>query len=71
MTKRYAMRVSYEVLGGHTHMRVRTGVHNCTLGVSGDLCMTNEEFNAWRDKTAIVEFIQVKEFAKDENETTS
>ncbi len=56
------LRVYHKQLGGHTHMRVLTGsstlVQTPTLGVSGDLIMTNEEFAAWQDKSILLQFIE-------------
>lgn len=49
------MRVYYEQLGGHTHIRVFTGTCS-TMGKSGDLCMTNEEFKEWKNGTIDIEF---------------
>ena len=38
------MRIYFKQLGGHTHMRVFSGIEGFTLGKAGDLCFTNEEF---------------------------
>jgi hypothetical protein len=55
---KYAMRVYFQVLGGHTHFSIWTGKKDCTLGKSVDIgCMTNEEFNAWRQGSAWMEFV--------------
>lgn len=47
----YKMRVDYKILGGHTHMQVRTGHDDIILGLAGELTMTNEEFSAWRNNS--------------------
>lgn len=39
-------RLKYEVLGGHTHVRVFAGKGSLSLGKCGDLCFRNEE---WED----------------------
>lgn len=54
----YTIRVYYRVLGGHTHIRVFTGKTGFTLGKAGDLCMTNEEFEAWKNNVANCEFLE-------------
>lgn len=51
------IRIYFEVLGGHTHMRVFVGMEGKNLGKAGDLCMTNEEFLAWQAKRGKLEFI--------------
>ena len=55
----YALRVWYEVLGGHTHISIFSGKRGCTLGKCGDICMTNDEFTAWRENTIAMEFKEV------------
>ena len=57
MNKR--MRVYHQQLGGHTHIKIFTGraIENGTLGKAGDLVMTNEEFEQWRNGTIELEFI--------------
>lgn len=56
----YKMRVIYEVLGGHTHIQIFTGKDGFGLGKSGELCMTNEEFTAWRQGLCLMEFGEYK-----------
>ena len=56
---RYKVRMYYEVLGGHTHVRVFAGVVNAgALGKCGDLTFTNEEWEAYKEatKSPMVEF---------------
>ena len=49
---RYKVRMYYEVLGGHTHVRVFAGVVNAgALGKCGDLTFTNEEWEAYKEAT--------------------
>ena len=57
--KAYKVRMYYEVLGGHTHVRVFAGTVNAgALGKCGDLTFTNEEWEAYMaTKNPIVEFI--------------
>lgn len=43
--------VYYQQRGGHTHMRVFSGYEGSTRGKAGDLCMTNEEFAAFREQS--------------------
>jgi hypothetical protein len=51
------LRVTFEILGGHTHFHMRTGkqLGRCN---DADICMTNEEFTAWRTGTMNVEFVE-------------
>lgn len=39
----------YKVQGAHTHMRVFSGTEERGRGKAGDLCMTNEEFDGFRE----------------------
>jgi len=54
----YQMKVKYEILGGHTHIAIFTGKYEGTCGKAGDLCMTNEEFEAWRTGQISMQFIR-------------
>jgi len=53
------IRFYYVELGGHTHIAVFSG-NEINRGKAGDLVMTNEEFAAFKDGTAIVEFLPEK-----------
>lgn len=55
--KEFTIRIRYQVAGGHVHMTVWSGKAGFTLGKSGDLCMTVDEFEAWRSNTANLEFV--------------
>ena len=59
MSGLYQMKITYEVLGGHTHIHIWTGRPGCVLGKAGDLCMTNEEFTAWKDNQIQLDFVEV------------
>lgn len=52
-------------------MNVFTGkaIQDSTLGKAGTLTMTNEEFAAWYDKKAFVEFVQNENTVRDEHTT--
>lgn len=52
------IRIYYQVLGGHTHMRVFVGTEGKKLGLAGELCMTNDEFEALKLGTAKLEFVE-------------
>ena len=41
-------RIWHETLGGHVHMRLFAGKHEGALGKCGDLTMTVEEFDIFR-----------------------
>lgn len=43
--------IYYQQQGGHTHMRVFSGFEGLTRGKAGNLCMTNEEFAAFREQS--------------------
>lgn len=55
---KYAMRIYYKVMGGHTHVSIWTGKHGFpnSFGKAGDICMTNEEFEAWQSRQIITEW---------------
>jgi hypothetical protein len=57
--KAYKVRMYYEVLGGHTHVRVFAGsATSHGLGKCGDLIFRNEEWEAYMaTKNPIVEFL--------------
>jgi hypothetical protein len=42
--------VYYEVLAGHTHMRVFSGIEGKQRGKAGNLVMTNDEFAVFRER---------------------
>lgn len=50
-TKRISIVFYCQQRGGHTHMRVFSGDEGSTRGKAGDLCMTNEEFAAFREQS--------------------
>lgn len=52
------MKITYRILGGHTHISIFTGKNY--LGKAGDICMTNEEFEAWKNNTIKLEFVELK-----------
>jgi hypothetical protein len=52
------LKIVWERLGGHTHMAVFSGLAGKQVGKAGDLCMTNEEFEAWKNATAQLEFVE-------------
>jgi hypothetical protein len=52
------IRIYYEELGGHTHMSVWSGGNGASMGKSGELVMTNEEFKDWKSGYANVEFVE-------------
>lgn len=54
---RKKLQIVYETLGGHTHMAIFSGTEGFMLGKAGDLCLTNEEFEAWKNNTAQLEFV--------------
>lgn len=64
MSKRFIMRVYHERRGGHTHIKVFTGqsdtMRDATLGLAGNLVMTNEEFETWQNKNILLQFIPVE-----------
>jgi hypothetical protein len=43
----YLFRFRYEVLGGHTHVRLFAGRGTLSLGKCGDLVFRNEEWHAF------------------------
>ena len=45
----HTMSVNFTVQGGHTHLRIWTGPVGRGRGLAGNLVMTNEEFEAWKD----------------------
>lgn len=49
MSKDVSIIIYFEEQGGHTHMRVFSGIDGKQRGKAGDLCMTNEEFAAFRN----------------------
>jgi hypothetical protein len=51
-------RAYWKVAGGHTHIVVFTGRKGFTLGKAGELVMTNEEFEAWKQHGGLVEFVE-------------
>lgn len=54
----YSMRITYQVLGGHTHVSIWTGKAGYTHGKAGNIVMTNEEFTAWKNGTIITEWVE-------------
>ena len=42
-------RLSYRVLGGHTHVRVFAGQGTLSLGACGNLVFRNEEWTAFQE----------------------
>jgi hypothetical protein len=65
------MRVYWKELGGHTHMRICTGKTGYTLGRSGDLVFTNEEFRAWKQSRMLTDRVDgdiLVEFREDVKE---
>jgi hypothetical protein len=52
------MRVYFEVLGGHTHIRIFSGKFGGTLGCAGKITLTKEEFQSWTDGRMTFEFIE-------------
>jgi hypothetical protein len=53
---RYTMRVVFEVLGGHTHITIATGKFGGQTGKCGEIIMTNEEFQAWREGQMVMQW---------------
>lgn len=52
------MKVYYKVLDGHTHITIFTGKLGTTLGCAGDITMTNEEFDSWKNNQVLLEFTE-------------
>jgi hypothetical protein len=54
----FLMRVYYSVRGGHVHVRIFVGkaYEGATLGKAGNLCLTNEEFQAWKAGSLNLQF---------------
>ncbi len=50
----------YEILGGHTHVRVFMNGGKC-----GDLCFRNEEFELVRQSCPWIAFIEEKKYELD------
>ena len=67
----YKMRVYFQVLGGHTHLNIFTGrnIENGTLGKAGAMCMTNEEFTAWKSGRINLEFVEHENTVRDTKTT--
>jgi hypothetical protein len=53
---KYTIRLRYRILGGHTHIKIYSGKTGGTLGCAGDFIMTNDEFQAWKERNVILEF---------------
>ena len=56
--KTHSMVIYFEVLGSHTHMNIWTGEVNTTRGKAGNLVMTNAEFEAWRNGSMQITYVQ-------------
>jgi hypothetical protein len=56
--QKYMLRIHYAVRGDHTHFSIFTGKIDFTLGLAGEVCMTNEEFEAFMHGTAFMEFVE-------------
>ena len=57
-TKTHNMFVYFEVLGTHTHLHIWTGELGTSRGKAGNLVMTNAEFEAWRNGSMQITYVQ-------------
>ena len=44
----YIHKIEFQVLGGHTHCRIRSGTNLGSLGLCGELTFQNPEFESFR-----------------------
>jgi hypothetical protein len=54
------MRVYWQLRGAHVHCDVFMGNQGRTLGRCGDLCMTEEEFEAWKNAAIVTDWFSIE-----------
>jgi hypothetical protein len=59
--KPFTVKFIYNVEGGHTRVLIRAGKKGGTLGLCGEIKMTNEEFEAFKNAKAEIVFAEAEE----------
>lgn len=67
-------RIYFQILGGHTHIKVFAGPARGTLGSCGDLSMSNQEFHVLRkalERSKGIGQVEQFEFINEEGTTSN